>query len=85
MNNTKCNFQNDLLIPCSLLAQSAEDFSPVGKRKGLFTWTYVSITSGKISRIVYGAKSGQYINGIYFNYCPFCGVDITSSFMHESE
>ena len=68
MENTKCNFQNDLLIPCSLLAQSSESNQPIGKRKGLFTWTYVSINTGKISRIVYGVKSGQHINGIYFNY-----------------
>lgn len=82
----KCKISDDRnhVIPCKDLLRSVEDKTPPGKRKGIYMWAYSNTQTHERTRTFFGAKSGRHIDsGIAFNYCPFCGVEITSPFVKE--
>lgn len=76
----KCEIEaGKFLRPCDPLSETMEIGHPTGKRKGIFMHA-LSTLEGP-TRSMASAKSGAFVKGgILFNYCPFCGVDISAPF-----
>lgn len=69
--------------PCSLLSAATEFGNPMGKRKGIFAWSYHSAETGP-TRTMFGVKSGEHApKGMLFNFCPFCGEKIDAPFQSQ--
>ena len=76
--SNKCVIQGDKVVPCDTL-NNAVDNLYTRCRKGIFELLVTSILLDDWSVKGYGVKSGKYVKqGIMFNYCPFCGTDISS-------
>lgn len=80
----KCTVEGGKFVQaCDLLKRNTEQNHPVGKRKGIFSWALSSPSAGK-TRTFYGSKSGEMVSaGMAFNFCPFCGADISAPFSEE--
>ena len=69
--------------PCKGLASVAEPMIGRRPRRGVIKWTYHKIVGNDFgpSRVFFGVASGAHTaTGICFNYCPFCGKDISAPF-----
>lgn len=69
------------VIPCNTLA-AVTDIHQLSftKAKGIFVQHLFNIETGEPSRSYFGVRSKQYKNGILFNFCPFCGVQLDETF-----
>lgn len=83
-NDNKCKLvDTNIIEPCARLKEACEYGNPYGKRKGLYAWNLYKTNNCEptLSRRFFGAKSGNFVNkGIAFNYCPFCGEEISQPF-----
>lgn len=76
----RCKVDGKFVTACKTLENSCEYGNPRGKAKGNFCWDLKSMNIMRSTRRMFGAKSGQYTEkGIIFNFCPFCGTDLTES------
>lgn len=78
----KCTVKGRHVMPCKTLAGATEYGSPpppTTKRTGIFSWALTNIKTGKPSRTLWGAKTGQHPKGLIFNFCPWCGADLQAS------
>lgn len=66
--------------PCKALSDEIEWGSPAGAGKGLFKVTYTNMKTGKYSRSMVGIKNKMHPRGLLFNFCPWCGANISSHF-----
>jgi len=81
--NDKCYASVGDFEPCRALSRAMEGTASSVK-KGIVVWCYSSLKTGKATRSFVGFKGGKYgTGGVAFNYCPFCGADLTPS--HESK
>jgi hypothetical protein len=74
------------VIPCKGLASVAEPMYGRKPRRGVVQWTLYKIGDSDFSksRTFFGVASGAHAaKGICFNYCPFCGKDISAPFQAE--
>lgn len=80
--SAKCTVTNGKFIePCSHLSNVTEFGNPRLKSKGVWCYQYYSQTSHEPSRRFFGCKSGDRVEkGMAFNFCPFCGTDISAPF-----
>lgn len=68
-----------------MLDEATEDGSPRGNKKGIWEWEFHSVNGG-MTRRFFGAKSGEHAaKGLVFNYCPYCGADISEPFSGGDE
>ncbi len=74
---------NRYVSPCKPLKKATEEGHPLGQRKGVFAFRMMR--KGEPTNTYYGAKSGQYKQGVAFNYCPFCGTSIVEPVHHGLE
>jgi len=59
--------------------------STVERGRGIFSVTYTNMVERKVSRSMFGIKSRAHPRGGFlFNFCPFCGTDISEPF-HEKQ
>ena len=77
----KCEVNGTIVKPCKFLEDSCEFGNPIGKKKGIFCWDLYKLgtTQRENTRRFFGIKGGNYINGLKFEYCPFCGVKHSTS------
>lgn len=76
IDRQKCEVNGSIIEPCKFLEDACEYGNPTGKKKGIFCWDLYKY-DGLIrenTRRFFGIKGGNYINGIKFEYCPFCGT-----------
>lgn len=89
MSNQKrdCHVRDGLFVePCEGLDGIIDNNMPgFSKAKGVFIQNLTNRNTRKPSRTYIGIKSKKYANGILFNHCPFCGVDISAPFMQDQE
>ena len=72
----KCRVRNNLVEPCDTLSRTVNSGNGRGPQ-GVSEWSLINITSGKLVRRFFAAKSGEFSKRtIAFNFCPFCGVSI---------
>ena len=83
----KCSVRDGAFVePCATLNSMVDNFAPAfSKAKGVSCWTYTSMTTLKPARRFYGLKSKDHPNGMLFNFCPWCGEDISSPFTSKEE
>lgn len=66
--------------PCDSLTKATEYGHPRGKQKGIFQYAYSNFEDGP-TRTMFGAKSGEQVErGLLFNFCPYCGANISAPF-----
>lgn len=74
--NGKCRVRNNKVDPCDVLSRTVNSGNGRGPL-GVSEWNMVNITTGKLVRRFYAAKSGEFAKrSIAFNFCPFCGASI---------
>lgn len=72
----KCEVHEGRINPCFGMIEIL-DGGPSGNRKGVVCWNFVDLKTQKFTRNLYGVKSGKHVkNGMLFNFCPICGVEI---------
>lgn len=71
----KCKVSKQIVAACNSLIEVSEAVTQK-KHKGIFEWRYANLKTGKISRSFFGAKNEMHRNGLVFNFCPYCGVNI---------
>lgn len=70
------------VVPCSTLAGVIDNNIPgFSRAKGVFIQNLTNVNTGEASRSYVGIKSKAHPNGFLFNFCPFCGADISAPFM----
>lgn len=75
----KCDVSRKHVDPCSALSNSVEAVGH-SRGKGIVVWETVNVETSKSARRMYGVKSGDFKkDGVVFNFCPFCGTDLTES------
>lgn len=84
---SKCGVKEGLFVePCKALESVIDNHAPGFSRvKGVFHLILTNLNIGKPSRSYIGVKSKNHKNGVLFNFCPFCGVDISEPFMKKDE
>jgi len=82
-----CSVREGLFVdPCSSLqAVIGNNVPGFSKAKGVFLQTLHSRTIHEMTRQYVGIKSKQHPNGFLFNFCPFCGTDISAPFMPKDD
>ena len=82
-----CNVRDGRFVePCDALAGVIDNNIPgFSKAKGIFIQHLTNMKTLKPSRSYVGIKSKNHPNGLLFNVCPFCGVDISSPFMKDEK
>lgn len=77
----KCTVTDGKFVDaCPALLACTEFGNPSGKRKGLYAWEMHSPQTGP-TRTMFGVKSGEHVvKGMLFNFCPFCGEEISQPF-----
>lgn len=83
----KCTVRDGHFVePCTTLDENTDNQQAAfGRAKGITAWRYTSMTTLKPSRTFYGAKTKRNPNGHLFNFCPFCGEDISKPFMNDED
>lgn len=83
----KCGVREGLFVePCGALESVIDNNIPgFSKAKGVFISHLTNMTTMKPSRTYIGIKSKQRPNGFLFNFCPFCGTDISAPFKDDAE
>lgn len=83
----KCTVREGHFVePCTTLDENTDNpQAAFGKAKGITAWRYTSMTTHQPSRTFFGVKTKQNPNGHLFNFCPFCGEDISKPFMSEDD
>ncbi len=72
------------VVPCSTLAGVIDNNIPgFSKAKGVFIQQLSNRYTGKPARTYIGIKSKMHPRGFLFNFCPFCGGDISAPFMRD--
>jgi hypothetical protein len=81
MSTTRCSIVNGNLVdPCDMLSSVTQNENPKGRQRGVYCWELFRPGADGPTRRMYGAKSGEYIDGgLLFNFCPFCGADLRAS------
>lgn len=75
----KCRVEDGrIVVPCYHLEEEVDGFAPAGKARGLYQWTFTNRKTGA-QRILFGLKTAKSPKGIIFNYCPWCGADLTAA------
>ena len=79
-----CSVEGDMVIPCKLLDRSVDNLY-TRVRKGIFDLVVTDIYTSEQHTKGFGVKAGDFIKkGIMFNFCPFCGENISSHFVTKS-
>ena len=83
----ECRVRDGLFVePCDGLEGIIDNNMPgFSKAKGVFIQHLTNRVTLKPARTYVGIKSKQHSNGILFNFCPFCGVDISAPFMADQQ
>jgi hypothetical protein len=72
--------------PCWSLSSMVENIAPgFSAQKGVSCWSYSNMQTMQPSRRFYGIKSKAQPRGMLFNFCPWCGADISEPFMDKEE
>ena len=82
---TKCVVEDGLFVrPCASLEGAVDNRAPsFSKVKGVAHWALANVKTHKPSRDYFGLKSKKHPNGFLFNFCPWCGGDISAPFRSE--
>lgn len=85
--NKKCTVEAGRFVkPCKALDDNVANRTPGFSRvKGIAHWTLTNTKTFQPARAYFGVKSKNHPNGFLFNFCPFCGTDISAPFMKEGE
>jgi hypothetical protein len=79
----KCTIRDGSHVePCVALSAACEGQKSGGKSRGVFVWPLWNIKTGEPSRTMYGAVTSNNPKGLIFNYCPWCGTDLTAANIH---
>ena len=83
----KCEVREGRFVePCDTLAMNTDMISTIERGRGIFSVTYTNMTEHKASRSMFGIKSRAHPRGGFlFNFCPFCGADISSPFQNDDD
>ncbi len=74
-----CTIDGRVVHACSPLFE-VTDCHPFSNGKGVCEWDGTDTETGKLIRRMYGVKGGEHRKqGLAFNFCPFCGVDLSAS------
>lgn len=86
-DQNKCQVRDGLFVdPCRTLEDNTDNPIPgFSKVKGIANWSLHNIKTGEPSRAYWGVKSKNHPNGFLFNYCPFCGQDISAPFQPKED
>lgn len=80
----KCTVRGgNFVIPCGTLDECVNNNTPAfSTRKGVAVWNRFRREGVSLvpSRTFFGLICSAHPNGIAFNYCPFCGEDISAPF-----
>lgn len=69
------------VVPCRALADEVELYGNAGRGKGIFKLAYTDMSTGEPSRTMFGIKTAKHPKGgLLFNFCPWCGADISVPF-----
>jgi hypothetical protein len=84
---TKCTVRDGLFVqPCKSLEEMTEIGNPPsGKSRGIYWWQLSNLKTHKPSRSFFGAKSTGMPKGMAFNFCPWCGTNISAPFMQDAQ
>lgn len=83
---TECTVRDGrFVVPCDILAKATDVYHPsFSKTKGLFRVELFDRVKMEPSRSYHGVRTKAFDKGgILFNYCPFCGTDISAPFSPE--
>lgn len=77
-----CSIRDGRFVdPCWPLEENVHNHAPgFIKAKGIGEWSLTNITTHKPSRRYYGVLTRANPTGFLFNFCPFCGTDISAPF-----
>jgi len=76
----KCTVRDGKFVePCDALSKACEGTVQGAKKKGIFVWPMSNITTGKETRTIFGAVTSEHPKGLIFNFCPWCGSDLTEA------
>jgi hypothetical protein len=75
----------NVIKPCDMLLKAIDPAPPNSKKTRIKMWDYVNIQTMKPTRTIIGAVTKEYPNGVYFNFCPFCGTRIDSPFANDKD
>jgi len=67
MRYKKCS----LKFTCDALSERVTDMS------GIVSWNIINVTTGKRKPSLIGYKANRKDKGLVFNYCPWCGYDMS--------
>ena len=83
MAKEKCTVRDGLFVePCKSLDEMTEFGNPPpGKQRGIYSWRFTNLNTHKPTRHFFGAKSTAQPKGLAFNFCPWCGTDISAPFL----
>lgn len=83
----KCSVADGKFVePCSTLAENTDMISTTERGRGIFSITYTNMKTFEQSRSMFGIKSRAHPRGGFlFNFCPFCGEDISAPFQEKEE
>lgn len=74
-----CEVIGNKLIPCPNLSKVLEHGNPRAKSKGVFLPERINIKTGAAGTDIVQLHSGSFVgSGIALNFCPFCGIAITT-------
>lgn len=63
------------------LCKSIQKYIQHDSTKGIVGWQMMNIKTLKPTRLIVGYKGGAKEKGVAFNFCPWCGGDLTKRFM----
>jgi hypothetical protein len=86
-DDLKCSVRDGRFVePCTTLASTIENHTPAfSKAKGMAFWRYTNFRTGHPSRSFVGILSKSYPKGMLFNFCPFCGGNISAPFTEADD
>lgn len=80
-----CTISGRHLSPCSELKSALEYYHPTPKAKGLFFPERVNLQTHERGTDIIQLHSGSHVGrGVALNFCPFCGKDICTWVMHDT-
>lgn len=72
--------------PCETLGTSIDNnVGSFSKARGVTHWHFTNLNTRQPSRSFIGLRSKRYPKGMLFNFCPYCGTDISSPFQEKDE